>query len=411
MGTDHRDRHQRRLPRSAVRDHRPVDHPVRRRRVRPSGRSAPHRAGSRAAAEIRCRAMGSGLRAAGPTRLRDGPDPTSRCAPSMALAPETPATFSRTLSVPQPTPVTADGLGAGPLGTTAGRPGRRAGHHPGPRRLRSGRRPRRGLRRHRRRPGDRLDGAAAGGAAQDTSDAHPHPAASPPRSPVCGSRPARRRCRCTRPWWPSTSGTARRSAALAASGPQNLPLKSRVTDTVTVSLLDWDDVIDRDGAGLRPTQTAGACRDRGAGRRRHTDRPRGCRPQPGPRDHRRLRARAGHRDRRPVRAHVDPCDRGRAAGRRAGQRGTLRPRADHVADRPAGVIGQSGAAIRRRRRGIVRTSQPIPPAHRVDAGIHRGVGSGPPRGARTGSRRRRGWWSCRKASTRVGWREPAPGLG
>src|SRR5271170_6471254 len=34
------------------------------------------------------------------------------------------------------------------------------------------------------------------------------------------------------------------------NGSQSLPLKSRVTDTVTVSLLDWDDVIDRTALGF-----------------------------------------------------------------------------------------------------------------------------------------------------------------
>ena len=135
-----------------------------------------------------------------------------QCAPSMALAPESPASFSRTLSVPAPTSVRADDLGAGTFGPEAGRPGRRAGHHPGPRRLRFGRRPRRRLCGHRRRPDHRMDGAAAGGAAQDTSDAHPHPAPA-----HRGDRPAthtqpRRRCPRTRRWWPSTSATARRPA-------------------------------------------------------------------------------------------------------------------------------------------------------------------------------------------------------
>ena len=37
---------------------------------------------------------------------------------------------------------------------------------------------------------------------------------------------------------------------LRASGPQNLSLKPRVTDTVTVSLLDWQDIIDRNALGF-----------------------------------------------------------------------------------------------------------------------------------------------------------------
>ena len=38
--------------------------------------------------------------------------------------------------------------------------------------------------------------------------------------------------------------------ALKSSGPQDLPLKPRLTDTVTVSLLDWKDVIDRTALGF-----------------------------------------------------------------------------------------------------------------------------------------------------------------
>jgi arabinofuranan 3-O-arabinosyltransferase len=37
---------------------------------------------------------------------------------------------------------------------------------------------------------------------------------------------------------------------LNTAGPQNLPLKSRITDTVTISLLDWQDVIDRTALGF-----------------------------------------------------------------------------------------------------------------------------------------------------------------
>ena len=48
--------------------------------------------------------MGSGDRTAGQAGLRAGLT-NMQCAPSMALAPESPASFSRTLSVPAPMPV------------------------------------------------------------------------------------------------------------------------------------------------------------------------------------------------------------------------------------------------------------------------------------------------------------------
>ena len=62
--------HRRRFGRGAVRDHRLVDHPVRRVRIRAPGRPAPHRAGSRPPAERGRRAVGPGLRAARQAGLR-----------------------------------------------------------------------------------------------------------------------------------------------------------------------------------------------------------------------------------------------------------------------------------------------------------------------------------------------------
>ena len=109
-----------------------------------------------------------------------------RCAASMALAPEEPVNFSRTLTVPRADVGDADGVGAGAAGPQAGRPDRRAGHHPGPRRRRPDRRPRLGVRRRRRRPGHRMDGAAAGGAAPDPADPDPEAARAAARWPACG---------------------------------------------------------------------------------------------------------------------------------------------------------------------------------------------------------------------------------
>ena len=70
-----------------------------------------------------------------------------------------------------------DGVGAAAAGTEAGRSDRRAEYHSGPRRFRRAGHPRLGICGHRRRPGHRVDGTAAGGATQDPADADPDPAA------------------------------------------------------------------------------------------------------------------------------------------------------------------------------------------------------------------------------------------
>ena len=67
--------------------------------------AAAHRVGARPAAGLGDHALGSGSRTAGPAGLRPGPD-SVRCAASMALAPEEPVNFSRTLTVPSPMSVT-----------------------------------------------------------------------------------------------------------------------------------------------------------------------------------------------------------------------------------------------------------------------------------------------------------------
>jgi arabinofuranan 3-O-arabinosyltransferase len=164
-----------RFARGAVRDHRLVDHPIRRSRLRASGQYSAHRARSRSATERRCGAMGSGFRSAGQTGLRGGPDKRAMRAVDGAGDRNTHNIQSHAERSAADVGA-ADGMGPRQVGTQTGRSGRRAGHHPGSRRLRSGRRPRRGLRRHRRRPGHRVDGTAASGAAQDATDADPHPA-------------------------------------------------------------------------------------------------------------------------------------------------------------------------------------------------------------------------------------------
>ena len=134
-----------------------------------------HRARPRSPAERRCGAMGSGFRSAGQAGLCDGSDERAMRAVDGAGDGNTRDLQSHA-ERPAADVGAADDLGPRPVGTQAGRSGRRAGHHPGSRRLRSGRRPRRGLCRHRRRSGHRVDGTAASGAAQDAPDAHPHPA-------------------------------------------------------------------------------------------------------------------------------------------------------------------------------------------------------------------------------------------
>ena len=175
VGPHHRDRHRRRVARGAVRDHRLVDHAVRRPRLRASDQYSAHRARPRSPTERRCGAMGSGFRSAGQAGLRDGSDERAMRAVDGAGDGNTRDLQSHA-ERPAADVGAADDLGPRPVGTQAGRSGRRAGHRPGSRRLRSGRRPRRGLCRHRRRSGHRVDGTAASGAAQDAPDAHPHPA-------------------------------------------------------------------------------------------------------------------------------------------------------------------------------------------------------------------------------------------
>ena len=306
-----------------------------------------------------------------------------QCAASMALAPETPATFSRTLSVPQPVSVL-------PTVWVRARSGPKLADllaEPDTTRARG--------------DSDLVDVL---GSAYAATDGDPATAWTAPQRVVQHKTPPTLTLTLPRPTevtglrlTPSRSsvpahptmvavdlGDGPQVRTLSTSGPQNLPLKSRVTDTVTVSLLDWEDVIDRTALGFdqlkppglaeiaalgadgRPIAAADAARNRA--REITVD----------------CAARAGHRDRRPVCAHRDPFDGGRIAGRRAGDRASLRPAADHAADRSAGVVDQSGAAIRHRRRGIVRSAR-SPIAHRRshigDAGIHRGMGSGPPRSA------------------------------
>ena len=45
-------------------------------------------------------------------------------------------------------------------------------------------------------------------------------------------------------------GDGPQAAAVRPDGAQTVPLKPRVTDTVTISLLNWEDIIDRNALGF-----------------------------------------------------------------------------------------------------------------------------------------------------------------
>jgi arabinofuranan 3-O-arabinosyltransferase len=172
-----------------------------------------------------------------------------RCAPSMALAPETPATFSRTLSVPQPTQVQPTiwvRARSGPqLADLVAEPGTTRAH------------------------GD-SDLVDVLGAAYAATDGDPATAWTAPQRVVQHKTPPTLTLTLPEPTevtglrlTPSSSplpvhptlvaidlGDGPQVGRLAESGPQSVPLKPRITDTVTVSLLDWDDVIDRTALGF-----------------------------------------------------------------------------------------------------------------------------------------------------------------
>jgi arabinofuranan 3-O-arabinosyltransferase len=181
----------------------------------------------------------------------EGPgDPaTMQCAASMALAPETPATFSRTLSVPQPVSVL-------PTVWVRARSGPKLADllaEPDTTRARG--------------DSDLVDVL---GSAYAATDGDPATAWTAPQRVVQHKTPPTLTLTLPRPTeviglrlTPSRSsvpahptmvavdlGDGPQVRTLSTSGPQNLPLKSRVTDTVTVSLLDWEDVIDRTALGF-----------------------------------------------------------------------------------------------------------------------------------------------------------------
>jgi arabinofuranan 3-O-arabinosyltransferase len=172
-----------------------------------------------------------------------------QCAPSMALATETPATFSRTLNVPQPVSVLPTiwvRARSGPgLADLVAEPDTTRAH------------------------GD-SDLVDVLGAASAATDGDPATAWTAPQRVVQHKTPPTLTLTLPQPTEvtglrvaPSTSpvpahptmvaidlGDGPQVRALKTSGPQDLPLLPRLTDTITVSLLDWKDVIDRTALGF-----------------------------------------------------------------------------------------------------------------------------------------------------------------
>jgi arabinofuranan 3-O-arabinosyltransferase len=172
-----------------------------------------------------------------------------QCAASMALATETPATFSRTLNVPQPmsvVPTVWVRARSGPkLADLVAEPDTTRAF------------------------GD-SDLVDVLGAASAATDGDPATAWTAPQRVVQHKTPSTLTVTLPQPTevtglrvTPSTSalpahptmvavdlGGGPQVRALKISGPQDLPLTPRTTDTITVSLLDWKDVIDRTALGF-----------------------------------------------------------------------------------------------------------------------------------------------------------------
>ncbi len=172
-----------------------------------------------------------------------------QCAPSMALAPESPASFSRTLSVPAPMSVVPTiwvRARSGPkLADLVAEPDTTQAH------------------------GD-SDSVDVLGAAYAATDGDPTTAWTAQQRVVQHKTPPTLTLTLPQPTevtglrlTPTSSsvpahptmvavdlGDGPQARTLETSGPQTLSLNPRVTDTVTVSLLDWKDVIDRTALGF-----------------------------------------------------------------------------------------------------------------------------------------------------------------
>jgi arabinofuranan 3-O-arabinosyltransferase len=182
-----------------------------------------------------------------------GPD-NMHCAASMALVPESPVTFSRTLSVPQPVSVT-------PMVWVRARQGPKLADliaEPDTTRARG--------------DSDLVDVL---GSAYAATDGDPATSWTAPQRVVQHKTPPTLTLSLPRPTEvsglrlvPSGSPVPAhpilvavdlgdgpqirelKSSGDGSGGPQRLQLKPRVTDNVTISLLDWEDVIDRTAVGF-----------------------------------------------------------------------------------------------------------------------------------------------------------------
>lgn len=172
-----------------------------------------------------------------------------RCAPSMELAPEEPVTFSRTLTVPAPTSVTPTVWvrpRQGPkLADLITEPNTTVAH------------------------GD-SDTVDVLGSAYAATDGDPATAWTAPQRVVQHKTPPTLTLtlprltqvagvrvvpsRAALPAHPTmvavNLGDGPQVTAVKPGQAQTIPLKPRVTDTVTISLLDWEDVIDRNALGF-----------------------------------------------------------------------------------------------------------------------------------------------------------------
>lgn len=175
-----------------------------------------------------------------------------RCASSMALAPEEPVNFSRTLTVPAPTSVT-------PVLWVRPRQGPKLAdliNEPKTTRAQG--------------DSDLLD---VQGSAYAATDGDPATAWTAPQRVVQHKTPPTLTLTLPRPTevaavrlTPSRSAVPAHPTMVAVNlgdgpqvaslsldrdgNPQTVPVKPRVTDTVTVSLLDWEDIIDRNALGF-----------------------------------------------------------------------------------------------------------------------------------------------------------------
>ena len=133
------------------------------------------------------------------------------------------------------------------------------------------------------------------------------------------------------------------------AGAQTLALKPQVTDTVKLSMLDWDDVIDRTALGFDQFKPPGLAEVAALRPRRHTDRRRRRRPQPSP--HHRIALRpgpiigvAGQFVQTSVHTTVGALLDGEPIAAQPCETRTARP-----ACRPAGAADQPRRGVRRRR--------------------------------------------------------------